>query len=192
LWIKSGVRYSNYFYKNNFQFKTEYDNSREYEKPDGTLANELSLQISNGYFRTTQNVALDIPDDSELETGDWIFGEFEETQRIKTWQVPLGIEYRQRKNKLGWQMEAAAVLNIIEYSDAEIESNVQSTQKIFSTEIVNNKYDSSVTTLLFSAQAGLGLHYQINKNLNLRADVIFQYNPYFTSQNIQMGVGYSF
>ena len=191
-WFKTGVSHSNYFHANSFQFKTEYDKSKEFEKPDGTLANELPLHTSNGYFSTTQNIEVNIPDDVALETGNWIFGEFEETQRIRAWQVPLGIEYRQRNNKFGWQIGASALLNMMTFSDTELEGKIQSTQNEFPTKIVNKQYDSSTTKLLLGAQGDIGLHYQLSRKLTLRADVVFQYNPYFLSHNIQMGLGYQF
>jgi hypothetical protein len=45
---------------------------------------------------------------------------------------------------------------------------------------------------LFGVQGGIGLNYQLYKNLSLRAGVLLQYNPYFFNQNIQMGLGYKF
>ncbi|MFT4973044.1 MAG: hypothetical protein ACI9JY_002250 [Saprospiraceae bacterium] len=191
-WLKTGVAYANYSYTNNFQFKSEYDKSKEFEKSDGTLANELPFQTENGYFRTTQNIQMDIPDNANLETGDFIFGEFEESQRINAWSFPFGVEYRHQKNKFGWQIETSLLLNLLTFSETNLSGKIQSTQTELPIEIVNKTYNPSSSKLLFGVQGGIGLNYRLYKNLSLRADVLFQYNPHFLNQNIQMGLGYKF
>ena len=189
-WLKTGVRHSNHFYTNNFQFKSEYDKSKEFVTPDGTIANKLPIQTSNGYFRTNQNIEIKIPDNVVLDSGDWVFGEFEEKQRIRTLQIPIGLEYRQRNKRFGWQIEASALFNRMTFSNIELKGKIQSTQSEFPTKIVNKVHDSSTSKLLFGVQGGVGLHYQINRRFTLRSDVLFQYNPYFLNQNIQLGLGY--
>jgi len=189
-WLKTGFRYSNYSYTNKFQFKTEYDKSKEYEKDDGTFANTVPLQTNNGHFNTRQDIEVNLPNDNALETGDWLFGEFEETQQISLCQMPLGIEYRKENHKLGWQIGASALLNMMSFSDVQLAGEIQSTQDKFATEIVNKEYGSSTTKLLLGAEGSVGLHYRLNKRFTLRTDALFQYNSNFQSRSIQVGVAY--
>ncbi len=191
-WLKSGLRYSNYLYTNAFQFKTEYDKTKEYKKSDGSLVNEFSLRTSNGYFQTSQSIEVNITDDKELKKGDFIFGEFVESQRISSWQIPIGVEYRQRIKKFGWQIEACVLMNMMAFSDTKIEGLVQSTQKELQTKIIKKQYDSATSKFLLGAQAGIGVHYKLSTQLLLRADVLVQYNTYYFNQDIQFGLGYQF
>lgn len=191
-WLKTGVHYAHYLYKNNFQFKTEYDKSKEFIKPNGTVANELEIETNTGYFRSSQGIQIDIPDDADLKTGDFVFGTFEEKQRIQLWQIPLGIVYRQQNRKLGWQIEGGILFNKMTFSDTAFKGTIQSTQNEFSTEIINKIEDSSTSKLLLGTQAGIGANYQLSQKWVLNTGVLFQFNPHFLNQNIRVGLSYQF
>ncbi|MEN0046110.1 MAG: hypothetical protein AAF806_03515 [Bacteroidota bacterium] len=191
-WLKTGIRHYGYSYTNQFQFKTAYDKSKEFEKPDGSVANELQVQTANAGFQTTQNVVIDIPNDTNLETGDFLFGEFEEQQRINVWQVPIGVEFRQQTKKLGWQLETGLLFNIFTALETELSGNIQSTQSELPLKILDKADDSASSKFVLGVQGGIGLNYQIQKQWLLRADLLFQYQPNFSNQIFQMGVGYQF
>ena len=191
-WFKTGVGFTNYSYSSNFQFKTQYDKTKEFEKPDGTKANKLSLRADNGFFRSAQDIQIDIPNNTDLKTGDWIFGELEEIQQMNIWQVPIGVEYRQRNIKFGWYAEASMVFNFLTFSKRDLNGKIQSTQADFPTKIVNKTYNYANSKIVIGIQGGVGLSYRLNRNLSLRTDLLFHYNSRFFNQNIQAGVGYQF
>lgn len=191
-WLKTGLHYARYSHKNDVQFKTEYDKSKEFTKPDGTVVNEFQIQTNTAAFRSSQDIQIDIPDDVDLKTGDFIFGTFDEKQRVQLWQIPLGIVYRQQNRRLGWQVEGGMLLNQMIFSDTEFEGKIQSTQNEFSTKIISKVQDSSSSQLLLGTQVGIGANYQLYQNLTLKTGALFQFNPHFFNQNINMGLSFQF
>jgi hypothetical protein len=192
-WVKTGLRYSRYSLLSNFRFNTKYDKSAEFFTPNGSLANEFFIEKTASGIRTFRSIEIEVDVEGDMETGDLIFGELEERQEITAWQIPIELEYRQRNYRLGWQVGAGLVANLMRFKEANVSGKVKATQVEFPT-VVREKEGEPGSTLkpLFGVQAGAGLHYHLSRQLSLRADAVFQYNRHLTNQHFQLGLAYQF
>jgi opacity protein-like surface antigen len=144
-------------------------------------------------FVTFRSIEIEVDVEGDMETGDLIFGELEERQEITAWQIPIELEYRQRNYRLGWQVGAGLVANLMRFKEANVSGKVKATQVEFPT-VVREKEGEPGSTLkpLFGVQAGAGLHYHLSRQLSLRADAVIQYNRHLTNQHFQLGLAYQF
>ncbi|MEO1411964.1 MAG: autotransporter outer membrane beta-barrel domain-containing protein [Bacteroidota bacterium] len=191
-WLKTGLRYAAYDRSHQFEFRKEYDAAKEFTKADGSTANAFELEMDDGLFRSTQAVQVDIPAGLDLETGNLIFGEFSERQRLNLWQVPLGIEYRQASKRLAWQLELGAILNVLQAGAPEWTGRVYSSQQALATEISSKREAGTDRKVQWGLEGGMGLHYRLLPRLTLRGDLLYQLNPNFNQQSLQVGLGYLF
>ncbi|NRB49019.1 MAG: hypothetical protein HRU41_15190 [Saprospiraceae bacterium] len=191
-WIKAGVQYGEYAYENSYQLKTEYDESKEYTKPDGTVVNTVQLRTSYANLGGTQQVEIDVPDDADLKTGDLTLVDVFEKQRIKAWQFPISLEYRLRNKRLGWQLHAGLLASFWTLEWAEAYGTFESSKYESAIKFEEKLLDSKTTQMLLGIQGGMGVHYQMSQRLHLRADLLFQYQKEAQRQNVELGIGYQF
>ena len=157
----------------------------EFADPDGIMSTYI---LERGIFADLSIVKAWKAD----ETGNLIFGEFSERQRLNLWQVPLGIEYRQASKRLAWQLELGAVLNVLQAGAPEWTGRVYSSQQALATEISSKREAGTDRKVQWGLEGGMGLHYRLLPRLTLRGDLLYQLNPNFNQQSLQVGLGYLF
>lgn len=189
-WIKTGIRHAIYSSDSGYEFEVEYDELNDRFDNDGNKVNDIQLQLKNDLFPSTQNLAIGVNDSPNLSTGDLLFGEIFEEQTITLWQFPLGIEYRNDNNKLDWQVAAGPVLNRLKFETGTPEAAIYNSDKEFTSYLLDKEYESDNIKYLLGIQASLGLHYELNKKIIIRGDLLFQYNKYIAGQSYQLGISY--
>jgi hypothetical protein len=102
----------------------------------------------------------------------------------------LAVEYRNDNNKLDWHIGAGGVLTRMQYDAEPIVAFVSTIDKELETKFLEKESQSADIKYLMGIQGNLGLHYQLNKNLMLRGDIMFQYNRYLSGQTYQLGISY--
>jgi outer membrane protein W len=189
-WIKTGARYMGYSTEKEYEFEVEYDASNDRLDDSGKLVSDIKLDVKNELFPAIQTLSIVVNDDPNLSTGDALFGEIYEEQAITLWQFPLAVEYRNDNNKLDWHIGAGGVLTRMQYDAEPIVAFVSTIDKELETKFLEKESQSADIKYLMGIQGNLGLHYQLNKNLMLRGDIMFQYNRYLSGQTYQLGISY--
>lgn len=200
--VRTGLRTAQMTLEQSQESGVYYDKSSEYLKPNGTTANDISLAVRTPYSELESEITLDIPQDANLKTGDWlVFGTYERL-RQRYYQVPLGISYFHGNKRLQWQLQGGMQWNKVVFDDYFLKAYVWSKTKVLPVDKVKVLTKDVPSTQYLSAYAGIGLNYQLTQSWHLRSGLAYCFefndksNEFSNSQKIanafSLGLNYRF
>ncbi len=200
--VRTGLRTAQMTLEQTSEAGVYYDKSSEYLKPNGTTANDISLNVRTPYSELESEITLDIPQDANLKTGDWLlFGTYERI-RQRYYQVPIGVSYFQGLGRLQWQVQGGVSWNKVVFDDYFLKAYVQSKTNDLPVAKVKVLTKDVPATQYMGAYAGLGLNYRLTQSWHVRTGLTYSYdfnnksNKFSNSKGItsaiNLGLNYRF
>ena len=115
-------------------------------------------------------------------------------------QVPLGIAYRNRKNRLGWQLQTGLQWNGLTYKNYQLDITIDAGDETVEIENLSSSFGSTSRKQFISVYAGAGLQYKFSPYWQARANLRYNYNLIHSTQlqnalldqSLQLGLFYQF
>ena len=204
LFITTGFRGTSFEMEQNLKTGLFYDESKEYQKTDGTTGNDFELNLNTPYAVQRSTIGVNVPEDKDLKSGDVLVIYLQESQKIRSYQVPLGLQYFFGLQNLQWYLEGGMQWNKTVVSDYQIITKFEDdkSEELFVEKI---EYDSqpSFSKQFISTYARVGLNYKLAHNWYARAGYQYQFNfiknnlkgvssTELNSTSINLGLNYRF
>lgn len=173
-YIRTGLRYANFNIDNTHISGIIYDGSTEYLNNQGQTVNDLTLNNSTPFNNVSQDVTVEIPTGSSLQTGDVLFSTLTNVQDYHFFQVPLGVAYYAGKRRWQWEFQGGLTYNHIRFGDYSLNAMFQADNiniPISSYEAINSATNS---TTYLGAYLGIGANYKISESWQIRAGLTFE------------------
>ncbi len=175
-WIRTGIRYDNHQIYNQFKMGLAYDPTNEVSDGSGLTTNNIRMTTDNNYAQGVHEMRLAFEQGTELEEGDLLEMTIDEGVLIRYTQIPVSIQYRLGKNKWQWLFQGGAQWNRLRFQDYTFFTNFTAKGEeiplvgddLFELKLPSRNY--------WSAQAGVGLNYQILDHLNAQATINYNYD----------------
>jgi uncharacterized protein YukE len=174
-WIRTGFRFASFDVKGRNTVVLAYDPTNEEMRP-GFRTNELSMSINTPYAETNSSFSISIPDDTELNEDDLLEIDIIEIQSIQVWQIPIGVEYIQGKNKLQWLWQGGLQFNQIVFGGYSFEATASSRRQFIGVERGRIESRAKDSKRFMSAYAGLGCNYHLAGHWHAKAAFTYNYN----------------
>lgn len=153
-----------------------YDESNEYNNIEGSKVNDIEVNARTLFGENKSLVSVKIPENSNIETGDILYFDTEESQQQQRYNIPLGVAYFHGKRKLKWLVKGGVEWNRIVSKNYTINADVYSSEGIFPIDNIEISKDGSSSSQFIGTYAGLGADYQISSRWHARAEMAYHYN----------------
>ncbi len=185
-WLRIGIKYGK-FDVEQFQYLSwVYDDENEEERPDGEIYNQFNMGIESPYLETSRDVGIKISDDLELGEEDILDMRIYEKQKLSLLQIPLGVEYAFGKNKWQWLIQGGAQWNRLSFLENEFDAVVAvrgEEIEIWEDE-EDERLDKEIPVFNYAGiYAGLGVDYELFKNIHIRGALNYKYDFINTYDN---------
>lgn len=176
LYIKTGLRYSNFFIENTHISGAIYDKSSEYIDANGNLANDLILNSSTNNNKVAQTITVGIPNGTTLETGDLLLSTLTAFQNFDLLQIPFGVAYYRGKRRVQWEFQGGLTWNFVNFGQYDLHADFQANN----IEIPTNNFTvitkSESLSQYLGGYVGIGGNYRFSDKWQLRAGINFESN----------------
>lgn len=175
--LQMGVRTSSGTLSRSSEFQVAYNTRNEYERPDGTIANDLTLKTKDGYRNQERTLTMSIPADRRLQDNNLLDVVIDEKQDIRIWQVPIGMQYAHPigRWKITWQ--AGLQANLFSFGDQQTQAAILFGDAEIPTErkeIPSERFPLKASATPF---IGAGINYQIFGDWALHTQVQYSHHP---------------
>jgi|GEM_PF-4645659 len=195
-WINTGFSFYSTTASNLLEMDIKYDPKGEVDISNNKVRNQFSLITKTNYSETNKPIYFEF-NEGELLANDDMRVLVNDVQNLNFYRIPLGIEYYYGPKKLTGILATGLLL-------AKVSGSQYISTTIFSSntniESTNNQKPTPITTKhTMHFYAGLGINYQLIKNIHVRT--LFNisnkygqnnsYNKYIAS-NLNLGLYWRF
>lgn len=203
LWLQIGFRRTKATVNRSWKVDGYYDKSTEYEKPDGSRGNDLSFGLRSPYSEVSGAIKIEVPEEADLESGNWFGALVDEQLELTYYQIPVGIAYVLGENRLQWRLQGGLQWNWMNFKGYELSSEIAIADGPLAIDKIELGTQPENNTQFLGMYAGLGIDYRIGPHWYANFGLAAQYGFLSTStqdfstadlitREIKLGLNYRF
>ena len=165
--VETGLNY----YKNTIDSRhvaqVQYESQIERLNSDGDYDSNYQLKLATSYGEIETDVALTRNSDTQIDQNDYINLVLRTRQELKNISIPLAVRFRTSGKKLHFSAKAGISTNFIIQKDAYIRAAAVNRNGVRHRRTLVDKQFSGLKNTTFDVLFGIGLDYDLTKNLSL-------------------------